>query len=160
MGIDTFSPEQPERQVGRGRFSVERKLSVMHYESDWPPYVQREHGVSPEKKSRYMSDLLNKKIVRELREIISSRMFASIEEVKIFLSQFVGERVTEADFGEMARVQPTITERVGRGKKFIEVTVQWLDPNKDKPENKAPGDSFYMTHINDPWFSVRVIEKQ
>jgi len=158
----THYPEgsQPERveQEG-GKFSVERKFSVMHYESDWPSYDQRERGVKPENKSRYMSDLLTKKIIRGLREEISSRMFTSVEEVKEFITRFVKQRVTEQDFGEMARVEPTLTEKVGRGKKFVEIKIQWLDPNKDKPEYKDVG-SYQRRHISDPWFSVRVVEKQ
>ncbi len=157
---ERFQPKQIESIKERDKFSVERKFSVMHYESDWPPYDQREQDVKPENKSRYMSDLLNKKIIRDLREEISNKMFSSLEEIKEFIAQFVSQRVTETDFGEMAKVNPTITEREGRGKKFVEIIVQWLDPNKDKPENQDPDNSWKTSHINDPWFSVRVVTKQ
>lgn len=147
MNEEKYKPQDVEQRDSKGQFSVERQFSVVHYEPSWPPYDQREKGVQPEKKCRFMSDLLNKKIVRELREEISSRMFNSIEEIKIFLNQFVCQRVTEQDFGEMAKVKPTITERVARGGKFIQITVGWDNPN--------PTD-----RVNDPWFSVRVVKKQ
>ncbi len=160
--MEKFFPAKPEQKENEGKFSVERKFSVMHYESKWPPYDQRERGVKPEKKSGSMGDLLNKKIIRGMREQISNKLFASIEEIKEFITQFLNQRVTEEDFGEMASVKPTLTERFGRGKKFIEITVQWLDPNKDKPEYQDPKDPLksIARHANDPWFSVKVVEKQ
>ena len=157
---ERFKPEQIKPIEEGGKFSVERKFSVMHYEPDWPPYDQREQGVEPKDKSRYMSDLLNKKIIKDLREEITNKMFSSLEEIKEFIAQFVSQRVTESDFGEMAKINPTITEREGRGKKFVEITVRWLDPNKDKTENQDPDNSWKTSHINDPWFSVRVVTKQ
>jgi len=159
MSREGFHPGQPEQEKIEGRFSVERKFSVMHYESPWPPEDQRERGVQPEKKSRYMSDLLTKKVIRGLREELSSKMFTSVEEVKRFIVAFIDQHVLEDDFGEMASVKPTVTERIGRGKKFIEIHIQWLDPNKDQPGYKNVGPSAWK-HINDPWFSVRVVEKQ
>ena len=107
-----------------------------------------------------MSDLLNKKIVKDLRNEISNKLFTSTDEIKKFINDFVCQRVTEEDFGEMSKVKPTITERVGKGKKFIEMEFKWCDPNKDKPDYKRINEPHYGRHLLDPRFSIRIVEKK
>lgn len=141
------------------KFSVERKFSVMHYESGWPPINQRESSVPLEKRCLLLSQLLKKKVINQLREDISLAMFSSLEEVKTFIVDFLKRHVTAEDFGEMAAVVPTLTERIGRGGKFTEIKVQWLDPNQDTEATIRVMPNFSFRHINDPWFAVRVIEK-
>lgn len=159
--MKAFNPEgRVEITEKQPTYSVERKFSVIHYEPHWPPWEQREQGVKPENKSHFMSELMNKKIIRELREAISVKLFTSIDEIKGYIYDFVVPRVTEEDFGEMALVKPTLKVRVGKGKKFIEIRVQWLDPNKDKIEKTPETPSWMTSHLNDPWFAIRVIEKQ
>jgi len=118
----------------KGIYSVERQFKIIHYESDWPP------------RSRYMSDLLKKKIINSLREEITSKTFNTPAEIKDYVLKYCSSRVTHEDFGEMADVQPRAEFRVGKGKKFYEYTFQWQNPKK-------PNESL------DPWFSVRITKK-
>src|SRR3990167_7206227 len=90
----------------KGVYAVERKFSVMHYEYNWPPYVQRESTTPLGKKCRCMSDLLNKKIIRSLREEITCRTFETLRDIKEYIVNYCSSRVTPNDFGEMANVSP------------------------------------------------------
>ncbi len=132
-------------ETEKGLYIVERKFKVMHYESKWPPYQQRESTTPDDKKCRFMSDLLNRKIIRGLREEITTQTFGDMNSIKDYVLDYVEPKVTQEDFGDMANVSPEVTFRVGRGKKFYEYTFQWQNP-----EDKS---------INDPWFSIRMTKR-
>ena len=137
-------------------FSVENKFNVMHYEGKWPPYEQRESWVPVNKKSRFMSDLLRKKVTNKLRKLITTKQFKSIAEIKKFVLDHIKSTVTQEDFWEMALVKVNIKERKMRWWK-IEITFQWFDPHKDDPMYEDYNNT--LKHINDPRFAIKIIEK-
>lgn len=132
-------------ETEKGLYVVERKFNVMHYESQWPPHEQRESTTPENKRCRFMSDLLNRKIIRALREDITAKTFDNMISIKEYVLNYMSPRVTEEDFGDMAKVSPAVSFRAGRGNKFYEYTFQWLNP-ADKS-------------INDPWFSIRITKR-
>ncbi len=128
-----------------GLYVVERAFKVVHYESTWPPYEQRESTTPKDKRCRFMSDLLNRKVIRSLRNDITSRTFEDMASIKGYVLNYVSPIITTEDFGDMATVRPDASFRVGKGNRFYEYTFQWSNPD---------GNS-----INDPWFSIRITKR-
>lgn len=135
--------EKDKVQSEKGTYIVESKFSVMHYQSNWPPYEQRESTTPAHKRSRFTSGLLKKKFINKLRKDITTKTFSDLYSVRDYVLNFIKPLITEEDFGDMAKVEPHVNFSIGKNN--FEYGFHWYNP-----ENKC---------MNDPWFAINVTKR-